>query len=222
MNILAINTAFTNIGVSLMKNNELAGNYYSVCKKRGEQVVFHVLDDLLSNAQMQLEQIDCFVVVQGPGSYTGLRIGMAVAKTLAQVHQRPVIGITSIELLASMTSPLQVPFYVLLNCTRTEVFYAQFRFEGLKTVQLSEIRLSTLESLWEQIQGHAVVYKQVAAPSSASTPLLEKLKCQPFHYPIADAFPLLELGRERFAACNGKFPNVLPIYLKKDVVGRSE
>ncbi len=222
MNILALNTAFTTIGVSLLKNDELAGNYYSVCKKRGEQLIFHVLDDLVNNAQLTFPEIDCYLVVKGPGSYTGLRIGMAVAKTLAQVHQKPVIGITSIELLASMAAPLETPFYVLLNCTRSEVFYAQFQFESQKLVPLSEIRLTTLEALWEEVQGQPVVLKQIVPPQAASSSLFEQLSRHPCQYPLADAYPLLQLGRKYYPQYQGNFPIVHPIYLKKDVVGKSE
>ena len=219
MNMLALNTAFNTVAVSLMKQNELAANYYAVCKKRGEQLIFQVLENLLNNAQMALPQIDCYVVVQGPGSYTGIRIGMAVAKTLAQIHQTPMIGINSLQLLAALATPLHAPFYVLLNCTRSEVFYAQFQFESQKPVPLTDIRLTTLEALWDSLHDQPVVLQRLAPAKGTSSPLFEQLSLHPLQYPIADAYALLQLGRDAYDHYQGHFPIVHPIYLKKDVVG---
>ncbi len=217
MNVLAINTAFADLGISLMKDNELVANYYSICKKRSEQLIFSVLDDLLNNAKMGLDQIDFYIVVTGPGSYTGLRIGMGVAKTLAQIYHKPVIGVTSLELLASMGQYPEQPFYVMLNCTRTEIFYAQFQFDEHGLKQLTDIHLNTLEVLLDQVENQPVILKRtVNFTNPATEPLFEKLALLPLQYPIADAYPLLLTGQKIYHHCNRNFPIVNPIYIKKD------
>ncbi|MBF0287536.1 MAG: tRNA (adenosine(37)-N6)-threonylcarbamoyltransferase complex dimerization subunit type 1 TsaB [SAR324 cluster bacterium] len=218
MNILALNTAFTDLGICLVKNDELVANYYSICKKRSEQLIFKVLDDLLTNAKMHLSELDFYVVVKGPGSYTGLRIGMGVAKTFAQIYQKPVIGATSLELLASMGKPTEQPFYAILNCTRTEIFHAQFQFQEYELKQLTEIHLTTLETFLERLENHPVILKRtVNLPNPSSNSLFEQLRRMPLQYPVADAYPLLQAGKKIYRQCNGNFSIVNPIYIKKEV-----
>lgn len=222
MNTLAINTAFTQIGISLTKDDVLVANYYSVCKKRGEQLIFRVIEQLLQNAQMELEAIDCFVVAQGPGSYTALRIGMSIVKTLAQVHQKPLIGVNSLECLASMVRPQPDPFYVLLNCSRSEIFWAQYRFDleqerGQQLEACSDIHFTTLDKVWDKVKDESVVLKQAVPNAKYASPLFQELSLLPLEYPIADAFPVLQRGLLEYERCAGDYPIVLPLYMKKDV-----
>lgn len=219
MNILTINTAFSDLGMSLMKNEKLVANYYSICKKQSETLIFQTLDAFLKNTQTTLEEIDLYVVVQGPGSFTGIRIGMAVAKTLAQVHQKPIVGVTSLELLGAMAAPLEEPFYVLLNCTRSEVFYAKFQLESQNLVQLTEIHLTTLENLWQKIEKFPVILKRVVSSKASSHSLFDQLALHTLQYPIADGYPLLKLGQAHYSRCQGNFPIIHPLYIKREVPG---
>lgn len=226
MNILSINTAFADIGISLMKDDKLVANYYSVCKKRSEHLIYSVLDDLLNNVTLSLNEIDLYVVAQGPGSYTSLRVGMAVTKTFGQVYQTPVVAVNSLELLASMAEPLSHPFYVLLNCTRSEIFYARFQLTEAGLQQIDDIQLTTLENLWKTIKDQPVVLQRTITNFKLSSPLFDQLSILPLRYPIVDAYPLLSLGTAYFheysgmppngMSPNGNFPIVNPIYIKKD------
>ena len=216
MNMFTLNTAFLHVGMSLTKNDELVANYYSISNKQNEQLIFQTLQNLLESAQMSLQQIDCYVVIKGPGSYTGLRIGMSVAKTLGQIYQKPVIGVTSLEMLAAMAVPLKKPFYVLLNCTRSEVFYARFQFKSEKAVQQTEIQLATLESLWQQLAGEPVVLKRLVTQNISADTLFQQLSLLAFQYPIADGYPLLKPGLEYYKHYDGNYPVVNPLYIKKD------
>ena len=217
MNMLTLNTAFLDLAISLTKDDELVANYYSVGNKQNERMIFQILRSLLDNSQMGLQQIDCYVVIKGPGSYTGLRIGMSVAKTLGQIYQKPVIGVTSLEMLASMATPLKKPFYVLLNCARSEIFYARFQFKSDKVMQQSNIQLTTLESLRQQLKGEPVVLKRLVTRNRLSDTLFEHLPHHTLQYPIADGYPLLKLGHEYYQKYDGNFPIVNPLYVKKDV-----
>lgn len=216
MNMLTLNTAFLYLGISLTKNDELVANYYSVSNRQSEQLIFQTLQSLLENAQMELGQIDCYVVIKGPGSYTGLRIGMGVAKTLGQIYRKPVIGITSLEMLAAMAAPSKKPFYVLLNCARSEVFYARFQYQSHKAKQHTEIQLTILESLWERLAGETIVLKRLVTRKTSADALFEQLPLHGLQYPIADGYLLLQLGRDYYQHYNGNFPIVNPLYIKKD------
>ena len=119
---LSVDTSFEHLGVCLTSNGVCLANYYSLCNRKNSSIIFGVIDELLKNAEIKLADIDAYVVNRGPGSYTGVRIAMGVVKTFAQVHQKPVVPVDSLELLAGQISSLKEDFPVLLNCTRSEVF----------------------------------------------------------------------------------------------------
>ena len=115
---LSVDTSFEHLGLCLTRNGVPLVNYYSLCHRRNATIIFEVIDDLLRSAELSLAEVDAYVVNCGPGSYTGVRIGMSVAKTFAQVHDKPVIQVNSLELLAGQIRHLKNDFPVLLNCTR--------------------------------------------------------------------------------------------------------
>lgn len=218
MNILAVDTAFEYLGICLIKENQPLANYYALCKRRNAKIMFNVLDGLLLNANMKLDEIDLYVVTQGPGSYTGIRIGMSMIKGFAQIYQKPVIGVNSLHLLASMVTPVDHPFQVLLNCTRSEVFYASFQYIDEYTIQqLTPIHLTTLEKLFEEIEGQPVMLKRTPSMVMSQSTLFEQLKKLPLRYPFPDAYQLQQLGKRYYLQSNGDdLPIVHPLYIKKD------
>ena len=118
---LSVDTSFEHLGVCLTSNGMCLANYYSLCNRKNSSIIFGVIDELLKNSEIKLADIDAYVVNRGPGSYTGVRIAMGVIKTFAQVHQKPIVPVDSLELLAGQISSLKEDFPVLLNCTRRDV-----------------------------------------------------------------------------------------------------
>ncbi len=87
------------------------------------------IDLLLAEAGWHLAEIDCFAVVTGPGSFTGLRIGIATVKGLAQVVGKPVVPVSSLQTIA-MNVPLSPhPICALLDARKREVYTQLFTWE---------------------------------------------------------------------------------------------
>ncbi|MGK5092559.1 tRNA (adenosine(37)-N6)-threonylcarbamoyltransferase complex dimerization subunit type 1 TsaB [Deltaproteobacteria bacterium TL4] len=218
MNILAIDTAFDALAISLVQKNKPVAYYYSLCRKRTSKIVFQVLEDLLTNAQMAPAEIDLYVVNQGPGSYTGVRIGMSLIKTLAQVHAKPLVAVSSLQLLAAQTIPVPERFYVLLNCSRSEVFYAPFQYQNQQLTQLASIQWCLLDQLLEQIPHDYLVLKSI--PEKTKGPLWETLKGLPMKDDNTNPNPyqLLLLGKEAYQKNTlTTFDHIHPLYVKKDI-----
>ena len=93
---------------------------------------------LLEVAGVSMEAIDLFAVAAGPGSFTGLRIGMAAAKGLALACGRPLVGFSTLETIACASAPwvrrgtIGVPVCVLMDAGRGEVYRGLFRVAGLE------------------------------------------------------------------------------------------
>jgi tRNA threonylcarbamoyladenosine biosynthesis protein TsaB len=136
MRILAVDTSTLAEGVALMESNRV------LCDLRVDVPASHaprlltLIHQALSLTSASLESIDVFAASQGPGSFTGLRIGMATLMGLGHALQRDVIGVDSLEALAMKAwwTPYQVG--ALLDARKGEVFGALFRgtASGLRRV----------------------------------------------------------------------------------------
>lgn len=84
------------------------------------------IDYLLTQAGIQIEEIDAFAVINGPGSFTGIRIGLATAKGLAQAHQKPVIPISAFDAWAEKCSLRPGKIVPFIDARRHEVYAAMY------------------------------------------------------------------------------------------------
>ena len=219
---LSVDTSFEHLGVCLTNNGECLANYYSLCNRKNSSIIFGVIDELLKNAEIKLSDIDAYVVNRGPGSYTGVRIAMGVVKTFAQVHQKLVVPVDSLELLAGQISSLKEDFSVLLNCTRREVFHARYIIINGKPKSQTPIQLTSLEKFLENYRDKAVVLHRVRVGRPKFEPLFEKLKLLPLDYPIADALLLDRIGEYKLKSNEINYNAQLnPLYIKRDVEKRT-
>ena len=93
MKILAIDTSGTVAAVAVGTEEKLLASYYVDDKLTHSEKLFPMIDTVLNELHMTIRDIDCFASVIGPGSFTGLRIGVAAVKGMAL--GRPVVPITS-------------------------------------------------------------------------------------------------------------------------------
>ena len=100
MNILAIDTSSLNATVAVLNDEKLLGEFIISNKNTHSQIIMPMLDDMLKFAGLDIDDIDVFAAAIGPGSFTGLRIGIATAKALAQGGGKKIIGVSALEGLA--------------------------------------------------------------------------------------------------------------------------
>ncbi|MDY0395477.1 tRNA (adenosine(37)-N6)-threonylcarbamoyltransferase complex dimerization subunit type 1 TsaB [Virgibacillus halophilus] len=100
MYILAIDTSNQVLGVAIMKDDEVVGEMVTNIAKNHSVRLMPAIDQLMKDVQITPEQLEKIVVAEGPGSYTGVRIGMTTAKTLAWALQIPITGASSLKVLA--------------------------------------------------------------------------------------------------------------------------
>ncbi|WP_152973291.1 tRNA (adenosine(37)-N6)-threonylcarbamoyltransferase complex dimerization subunit type 1 TsaB [Lacinutrix mariniflava] len=133
MYILSIETSTTNCSVSLSKNGEtlLLKEDYSNNYSHAERL--HVfIDETLREAKIERSQLDAIAVSKGPGSYTGLRIGVSAAKGLCYALDIPLISISTLEALAHQVKPESGVIVPMLDARRMEVYSAIFSSEFIE------------------------------------------------------------------------------------------
>lgn len=100
MNILAVDTSTMMSSISILSNNKIIADYsVNVDQTHSEKLIIS-MKRLLEDVKMSISDIDLFTVAKGPGSFTGLRIGMTSIKAIAQALDKDIIGISTLEAMA--------------------------------------------------------------------------------------------------------------------------
>lgn len=100
MNILAIDTSNQAMGVAILKDDQIIGEVITNIAKNHSVRLMPAVEQLMKEVAITPDQLDQIVVAKGPGSYTGVRIGLSSAKSLAWALDIPIIGVSSLEVLA--------------------------------------------------------------------------------------------------------------------------
>ncbi|MCZ6843290.1 MAG: tRNA (adenosine(37)-N6)-threonylcarbamoyltransferase complex dimerization subunit type 1 TsaB [SAR324 cluster bacterium] len=217
-NALAIDTTSEFLGLALMKAGRLAANHYEATGTEMNRSILTVLDDLLARAALKLEDLELIAVARGPGSFTGTRIGLAVAKSFALVQGLPLVGVDTLRLLAAQGEAAEGEcFYAVLNCVRDEVYHAAFRWEGEGPQPLGEIGMSTLAALPELVEEAPVVLRRFPPEQPGHEESLAKLNRLPLRHPAPDCALLLSEALRMHRAHGGRpLSPAEPIYLKPE------
>lgn len=97
---LCIDTAYKYLSCALIKDDEIISSYSKECFKHQSEEVFVVLEELFKKADISKRDIDSICISKGPGSYTGVRIAMTIAKVLSEVMNIDLYTISTLRLYA--------------------------------------------------------------------------------------------------------------------------
>lgn len=125
MNYLAIDTSTMISTVTVADEKEILGDFNVNQVKTHSESLVPMIENLLKLLGMTVADIDKFVIAEGPGSFTGLRIGMTIAKTLAQVEKKDLITVSTLKAMAagSISQRAKLP---LIDARSTRVYGALY------------------------------------------------------------------------------------------------
>lgn len=127
MHILGIDTATKHGGVALSWDQELIGLIMMKTPFQYSQTILDLVDFMLNQHKLKLREIDYLAVVTGPGSFTGLRVGLATVKGFAQVLDKPIIGISTLKTLAYCFRHDNSCLVPMIDAGRDQIYGAVFR-----------------------------------------------------------------------------------------------
>lgn len=143
--ILSIETSTTNCSVSLSRKGKLLIVKEDYDKNYSHAERLHVyIDDVLKQAKVSVNDVDAIAISKGPGSYTGLRIGVSSAKGLCFALNKPLISIPTLESLAHQVTNHDGVIVSMLDARRLEVYAAIF---DSNYVQIRETKAEVLNEL---------------------------------------------------------------------------
>ena len=98
---LCLDTAYKYLSVSLIEDDQILAAYDEICPKRQSEEIFRVLNRILQEGHKEILSIDSLCISCGPGSYTGVRIAMTLAKTIASLRELDLYTISTLRLYAA-------------------------------------------------------------------------------------------------------------------------
>ncbi len=131
MRILGIDSSVPQGSVALLENNHIISET-SLNKSSGNHSdgLLRMVDEVLSGARYKLGDIDGFSVTAGPGSFTGLRVGVSLVKGFVLATEKPFKGIDTLEAVSKCVEPTGHPICAILDARKKEVYCAFFKYEG--------------------------------------------------------------------------------------------
>lgn len=152
MKLLAMDTSNQAVSVALLEDHQILGEMTVNIRQTHSQTLLPMIDQLLKQTKTTIEDIDRFVVAEGPGSYTGLRIAVTTAKSFAWTLNKSLVGISSLALLAANVMDTTALIVPLFDARRDNVFAGIYQWQNgtLQTV-VADQHVS-LEALLAQLQ----------------------------------------------------------------------
>lgn len=219
MLVLAIDTA-TLAGSAALYQDGLLASCFLHTKKTHSERLLPMIDFLVQSIDLALKDIDLITVVNGPGSFTGIRIGVTTAKTLAQMLHKPLAAVNTLEVLAANIASEKDLICPVLDARKKEVYTACYKRDengellellepaALSVQKLLEFLKDRDEDIWFVGDGLGVYGEELGAALGG------RFKTAPDHLKLPNAAAAAELGLKTWHK-GLQQDTVEPLYLRR-------
>ena len=153
MKTLALETSAKSVSVAVTEDGRVLASSYQNIGLTHSVTLMPLLDGMLQNAGLALSDMDLLAVAAGPGSFTGLRIGVSALKGLAWAEDKPCCGVSTLEAMAQNGRLFEGTVICAMDARRSQVYNALFRCENGQLTRLCPDRAIGLEELAEELRG---------------------------------------------------------------------
>ena len=220
MIVLGLETSTPQTSVALGSEEGILASMTVTRSSRGDEVLVPAIEHLLGLAGLEPRRLGGIAVGLGPGLFTGMRVGIATGRGLAQVLGIPILGLTSLDILAFGMRYTRRLIAAVIDARRGEVFFAFYRpmyggvaREGYYRVGSPERLAAEIEAQPEEallVGNGALVYRRVLQELGSQVEFASAAHACP------DAGALVELSAPRFVREEaGRAVDVVPFYVRK-------
>lgn len=221
MKILSIDTASNICGVSILEENQLICTLDENTGRTHSENLMPMIEKAFTQSNLSLKNIDLLVCDKGPGSFTGIRIGIATIKAFHDSLSIPCIGVSSLETLAY--SIKKEGFIVsLLDCKNDNCYFALYELKNSQYIQILEPNADTIENAIKLIEENTISYDKTITFIGDGSIVYKKQILDKFEKNDMVAF---SKTNDLSSYCLGlaglykwqtnQLEDVLPLYLKK-------
>lgn len=149
MNILGLDTSAVSCGAAVCRDGKIVSDVYINVGLTHSQTALCAVNSALENGSVSLDDVDALAVAAGPGSFTGIRIGVSAVKGMAFKRDIPVFGVSTLYALACGVRRKNCIICPVMDARCSQVYTALFEFDGEKTIRLTEdtpLKLDELEA----------------------------------------------------------------------------
>lgn len=153
MIILAMDTTAITASVALLEDDCVIASFDVHNKLTHSEKLLPMINNVLSNSGYTIDDVDLIAVSKGPGSFTGVRIGVATAKGLAYPRNLPIVGVSALEAMAESFIIPSLPLFKsiilcpVMDARRDEFYNALFEYDGFTITRLTEDRPISCQEL---------------------------------------------------------------------------
>lgn len=221
MYVLAVDTSSIVATVAVINEKRLVCEHILNHKKTHSEKLMPMIEEILTSSEIEINDIDIFAAATGPGSFTGLRIGVAAIKGFAHATNKPVVGVTTLEGLAYNTGVNPYLISPIMDARRNQVYNAIYLWENKELIVGQKPRALSIEELIKEtiknnrqviFTGDGVeVYKEIL-----ETELGDLCIFPPFNQRINRASSIAEIALKK--ANKGEtedYSTLVPFYLRK-------
>lgn len=152
MKILALESSAKAASVCLTEDEELIAQSWQNSGLTHSRTLLPMCEQMLKQCGVALQEVDLIACAAGPGSFTGLRIGLAAAKGLAWSLEKPCCGVSTLEAMAWQLAHVPGEILCAMDARRGQVYNARFRSDGAGLQRLCPDRAVSLEALFQELE----------------------------------------------------------------------
>ncbi|HCK66622.1 MAG TPA: tRNA (adenosine(37)-N6)-threonylcarbamoyltransferase complex dimerization subunit type 1 TsaB [Anaerolineae bacterium] len=155
--LLAVDTSTTQVGLALYNENEVAAEMMWSSKQHHTSQLASAVSDLMKRCDVTMDKIEALGVAIGPGSFTSLRVGLSLVKGIAFARNIPVIGIPTLDVIASAQPLDKKPLISVLQAGRTRLAFNVYKSDKKQWQAQGEVRSGSVDELLSQIEESTIV-----------------------------------------------------------------
>jgi tRNA threonylcarbamoyladenosine biosynthesis protein TsaB len=218
MLLLAIETSTLSGGVALIGEEGIIAEYRLNIEITHSERLLVMIDRVLQEARIPLSKVDALAVSIGPGSFTGLRIGLATAEGLALGAAKPIVTVPTLMALACRVPFSTLPVVPLLDAKKKEVYWAAFQFDGEICRRLIDDEVSSPEEMLRRIPRPALFLGEGARlyADLIRKEMGDQSRFAPAALLLPSAASVAEIGLEKLRRGELSDPiSATPLYLRR-------
>jgi len=202
MKILAVETSARNLSIAVADGESILAEYKGDSILRHSQDLIPNIERLLKDTGLSLTGIDCFAISIGPGSFTGLRVGVSVIKGLNMVTNIPIVTVPTLDVIACNALDSPIPICVALDAKKKNVYTSLYRVKDGGIIRLWDYLLLPPLELIERIEDKdkSILFlgDAISFYGSLITEALKGAKLADRKDWFPDAATVARLGRDKF------------------------
>lgn len=150
MNILAIDTSTDYLSLAVLRDDKILARFHRRMHMRHSSMLVPMIETILKKARVRLNSIDCFAISIGPGSFTGLRIGVVTVKGLSFALNKPVVEVPTLDIIAHNAKKFKGVICPVLDARKNKVYACLYLSDGKNIKRISKYLLLPAVELLEK------------------------------------------------------------------------